>query len=575
MLLVMREMAVLMTIVAILPGMVQACALVNEQVDATATSFTLTWQTEECDNNVERVEVQWEHVKFLACTDGHEDPSSRGVLDKLTVTKAVVRNLHPYSIYQVTIKATAKDRSTIKSVTLAVETGMAKPEAQARPNNISSSQKTIIRFYWDDPEDCEKQHGHRDRYEVMLEGVDPWDLGKKEIEAGALPVDSSYLAHQLKPFSNYQLTVFNRNFDTTANQAYVNREDPLIIQDQTKPTKPSTPERLKSTFQTNSSVFLSWRLAWPPTGNLDKFLLEVGRTDEEGTVRWRPVQVEGHHVCNFNTEAIELFCYTVTDLEPGVSYRFRIQAWNLDVDEPSPWSSELTQATAMAESVISSSTLGPNPASEITPTPSPSSSPLVIVIVSIIAVIVFVAIVIVCLVYKLKITRLKQQMRNEEEWNQLGHLSHSSSYLPGAPQASLSTSTRLADSYLTSLETTADFGSLRSANIQTRRLPELPSEPEYSEAYEVMPVPGVFASIESPLESTRIQDEEITDVEGYLRPTFADRSSPIHSRSPSIKTAEPSSIPAESYGELGVTNQGSGRSSTSPSQPLISPPVHV
>ena len=285
--------------------------------------------------------------------------------------------------------------------------------------------------------------------------------------------------------------------------------------------------------------------------------------------------MEGHHFCSFNTEAIELFCYSVTDLEPGVSYRFRIQAWNLDVDEPSPWSSELTQATAMAESVISSSTLSPNPASEITPTPSPSSSPLVIVIVSIIAVIVFVAIVIVCLVYKLKITRLKQQMRNEEEWNQLGHLSHSSSYLPGAPQASLSTSTRLADSYLTSLETTADFGSLRSANIQTRRLPELPSEPEYSEAYEVMPVPGVFASIESPLESTRIQDEEITDVEGYLRPTFADRSSPIHSRSPSIKTAEPSSIPAESYGELGATNQGSGRSSTSPSQPLISPPVHV
>ena len=70
MLLVMREVAVLTTILSILPGMVQACALVNEQVDATATSFTLTWQTEECDDNIERVEVQWEHVKFLACTDG-------------------------------------------------------------------------------------------------------------------------------------------------------------------------------------------------------------------------------------------------------------------------------------------------------------------------------------------------------------------------------------------------------------------------------------------------------------------------------------------------------------------------
>ena len=229
MLLVMREMAVLMTIVSILPGMVQACALVNAQVDAAATSFTLTWQTEECDNKIKRAEVQWEHVKFLACTDGHEDPSSRGILDNLTLTKAVVRNLHPFSIYQVTIKATSKDRSTIKSVTVDVETGMAKPETQARPSNISSRQKTIIRFFWDDPENCEKQHGHRDRYEVTLEGNDPWDLGRKEIEAGALPVDSSYLAHQLKPFSNYQLTVLNRNFDQKANQAYVNREDPLII----------------------------------------------------------------------------------------------------------------------------------------------------------------------------------------------------------------------------------------------------------------------------------------------------------------------------------------------------------
>merc|ERR1711974_300589 len=102
--------------------------------------------------------------------------------------------------------------------------------------------------------------------------------------------------------------------------------------------------------------------------------------------------------------------------------------------------------------------------------------------------------------------------------------------------------------------------SLRSANIQTRRLPEPPTEPEYSEAYEVMPVPGVFASIEggavSPLESTRIQEEEITDVEGYLRPTFADRSSPIHTRSPSVNTVEPSSIPVESYGELGTSNNG-------------------
>ena len=251
----------------------------------------------------------------------------------------------------------------------------------------------------------------------------------------------------------------------------------FVCQEQTKPTTPAAPQSLESSSQTNSSIFLSWRLPRPPTGKLDKFLLQVAFSlsplcllgllatnsltslNTNPTHRWAALkkttlsaggvfrcgkqfffvtstppdrfQVEGHRACNFNSEPVELYCYSVTDLDPGVSYRFRVRAWNLEVDEPSLWSSELTQATAMGESTISSSTLSPNPSSEITPTPSPSSSPLVIAVVSILAIIVIFAIVIVCLVYKLKITRLKQQMRNEEEWNQLGHLSHSSSYLPG------------------------------------------------------------------------------------------------------------------------------------------------
>ena len=227
----MGRMALPLFIVASLPLFARACTLVNGEVDSLARSITVRWRTEECGDNIKRVEVMWEHVKFLACTDGHGDPSSRGVLDNLTLTKAVIWNLHPYSNYEVTIKATAKDRTSIKPLKIPVETKMARPELQARPMNSSSNIKTksTIFFYWGDPEDCEKQHGRRDRYEVMLKGIDPWDSGVREIVANAT-VDNSYLAHELKPFSNYQLTVFNRNFDPKANQAYVNREDPLIIQ---------------------------------------------------------------------------------------------------------------------------------------------------------------------------------------------------------------------------------------------------------------------------------------------------------------------------------------------------------
>ena len=225
-------MPVLMTIVAILPGMVQACILENVNFDTTAENITVTWQTKGCDTNIKWMEVQWEHKKFLACSGlRKDDPSSRGVLDKLTVSKAVIRNLHPYSIYEVTIKATSKDRSTIKPINETVETRMTTPDTQAKPSNISrGAQKTIVFFYWEDPGNCERQNGQRDRYEVVLEGIDPWDIGKKDIEVASLPVASSYLAHKLKPFSKYQLTVFNRNFDPKTNQAFVNREDPLVIQ---------------------------------------------------------------------------------------------------------------------------------------------------------------------------------------------------------------------------------------------------------------------------------------------------------------------------------------------------------
>jgi len=97
----------------------------------------------------------------------------------------------------------------------------------------------------------------------------------------------------------------------------------------------------------------------------------------------------------------------------------------------------------------------------------------------------------------------------------------------------------------------------------------------------------------SPLESTRIQEEEVTDIEGYLKPTFAERSqsSPIRPRAPSEvgeAVGGGGVILPESYGQLGGRGsvQGSGRSSggmsaasgvsrASPSHPLISESVKV
>ena len=322
-------------------------------------------------------------------------------------------------------------------------------------------------------------------------------------------------------------------------------------------------------------MFLSWRLATPPTGNLSRFLLQAGQVEGDGVSWEAPKRLDGTHACTFGSA----YCYSVTDLQPGTIYSFRVRAWNLGLEEPSPWSEELVQETREVVSLPpdkSSSTAAPHAPAPTTP--DPDALPTLVIVLSILGAIALMAMVIVCLWYKLKIGRLKRQMRQEEQWNQMGQLSHSSSYLPA------DTSTRLADSYLTSLEDSSNFGSLRS-NIQTRRLPEPPrplGEPQYAEAYEQVQVPGVW----SPLESTRIQDQEVTDVEGYLRPTFADRSSPITTR----EEEQPGAIPPESYGavggpgavlstrslsNLGGRAQGGASRGTSPSQPLISSPIEV
>ena len=169
---------------------------------------------------------------------------------------------------------------------------------------------------------------------------------------------------------------------------------------------------------------------------------------------------------------------------------------------------------------------------------------------------VFLGVTVTALVYKLKIVRLKQQMRNEELWNHgrdPGELSHSVSYVGGA-----STSTRFSDlnntySTYATISAASLNTSFAAAEIQARRLPEPPpgpasgnraalvTEPEYCYAsyeLEALPVsgqvqgPGYLDMSRSPsrrhsatLESTRIQEEELqeeecTDTEGYLRPTF-------------------------------------------------------
>ena len=338
-------------------------------------------------------------------------------------------------------------------------------------------------------------------------------------------------------------------------------------------------------------MHLSWTPAHPPTGDIARF--EVGYR-QEARYWSSPTEVSLLHqgAC---VEAAELrsrraasasFCYVFNDLRPATIYGFRIRAFNRDVEEASEWSAVVAVTTQAAPPPApplpapASNVTAPAPPPTPTPRPAPPAPPLdlptnssqgagagageeaepssyhtLTLVVGLLFGLVFLGVTVTALVYKLKIVRLKQQMRSEELWNHgrdPGELSHSVSYVGGA-----STSTRFSDLNATySTYATISAASLNTsfaaAEIQARRLPEPPpgpaagnraalvTEPEYCYAsYELEALPGpgqgqgpgYLDMSRSPsrrhsatLESTRIQEElqeeECTDTEGYLRPTF-------------------------------------------------------
>ena len=425
---------------------------------------------------------------------------------------------------------------------------------------------------------------------MELEGLDPWAAGAVELVAGNTTVDESIYVPGLQAFTSYLLRVFGRN------QGGLVSRVPLDIRATTRATVPAPPDNIQLKAISCCSVHLSWTPAHPPTGDIARF--EVGYR-QEARYWSSPTEVSLLHqgAC---VEAAELrsrraasasFCYVFNDLSPDTIYGFRIRAFNRDVEEASEWSAVVAVTTQAAPTTAPPL---PAPASNVTapappptPRPAPPAPPLdlptnssqgagagaeaepsnyhtLTLVVGLLFGLVFLGVTVTALVYKLKIVRLKQQMRNEELWNHgrdPGELSHSVSYVGGA-----STSTRFSDLNNTySTYATISAASLNTsfvaAEIQARRLPEPPpgpaggnraalvTEPEYCYAsyeLEALPVsgqvqgpgqgpvqgPGYLDMSRSPsrrhsatLESTRIQEEELqeeecTDTEGYLRPTF-------------------------------------------------------
>ena len=535
----------------------QTCQIQNIEISAGNTSATISWDLSEVCERLEifRYEVQWEHVKYEACDKKEvRDKSNIGSVEvpfpsRIAKTE---ENLHPYSTYRVFIKVTTKTYDKINA-TDSFTTTAGVPVKNEKIEATVERFEQALRFHWTDPDQCQYLNGRLEKYIVELQGLDPWIDQSVNLQYNDTLLGDFY-AENLQPFTSYLLRVYTRNTAGLVSREpldiKVNTEEIAIVmitfysQAKTLDTRPLPPEPERMTVKVISSrsVLLSWLPPYPPTGELDRFQVANIVSGE----RKSSVNVSLAHKCP-SSPAEEKFCYLFDNLSPDTDYGFQVRVWNRGQSQPSDWSQTLTvnttsttESTEVPESEeTETETVLPlvGPGDQTTTPPSTvkpkqkgkHSDHTIIIILCLTFGLIFISVLVTALIYKLKIVRLKQQMRSEEMWNQgrdLNNLSLSASYLGNS---SITTQLSNISAYAVSMNTSYQ------AEIQSRRLPEPPpvrnraeQENQYSEAYELDRLPGVSYEEMSPsdrssrvMESTVIQEEENYDTDGvYLRPTF-------------------------------------------------------
>ena len=508
-----------------------------------------------------RYNVTWRHYKYEACdTKVTNNRSYESSFVPSPNKKIVIQDkLLSYSLYELWVGAETLDEYyEVKDAFKVFSTAQSPPDIRTGSSEFLETERygQALTFHWRKP-DCRDLNGPHQDYVVELEGLDPWDKGAKELLDNT-PVFESFYVQGLKPFTSYLLRVFTRN--KGGFQSLVS----LDIKARTLETVALPPTNIHLKAISPTSVHMQWSPAWPPTGKVKMFKISFRQQDKYWS---QPTEVDLTHrgacvktreqraVPGYSSQQGEEFCYVFNNLSEDTKYGFRIKTYNKGVEDDPEWSEvvnvttpplekeeepavvteapDIVTAPPVTDIVIGSSVSpdrNPDPVSPTTPVtiidisshepererPKPVPVPdtalsqsetttrnLVIIVIGLLCGIIFLGVLITAVVYKMKIVRLKRQMRSEELWNQgrdPDNISHSVSYIG-------SVNTRLSDvsAYATISDVSFSlndnsFSNRADPRIQSRRLPEVPpavrnraenlSEPQYSDAYELEPLPG-------------------------------------------------------------------------------------
>ena len=546
----------------------------------TAKKAVLSWNTDCVNVQIFKVYVLSEQLKACPRNESGSAKVKFPVGELHTTTIYQIDDLKPYADYSVEVVAALIDSEVTVNRVISFSTPEGVPMiAPARSDIEPVTYKTSLKFFWSPARNCTFQNGLNGGYRAEIWGADPWVSDSKPFKVKEVPAKVEEVFMQnLEPFTNYELRVFFKN---RRNQW--NGKRFLSLKARTESGAPAQPTNL--TLKTEErSVLLSWYPPYPPTGIVAGYQLKYGLNRDDRPPVW---------IDSFNAPANQScpeaqqerkVCWVVGGLTPNSSYEFEIGTKDEKGELSHP--ARMTVRTKPEFKSVTSTLTDTGVEATSSPTPPTSRSPrelqgngglsnLLIAVICTLAAIFVVFIVIIVIVHKLKVNKLRlryerqQHQQQEQNFNRSSRLSISSgsNYAPG-----MSTGTNM-----TSLRDSRHFWSTPLKEIQSRKLPEIPSNQQHQQQES-----GVYSSVEE----DKIDDgvaklrtsDSTEDMGGYLRPTFREQpittSTPKTSRSGSTTDSGSIStttrtIPAESY----VTSQEVKSTANDSQQPLILQPA--
>lgn len=406
----------------------------HEELSPKETKLSWTVHPECSDDNLQ-FEISVKLVNVKACHNGLNYDKKSSVF-KTNRTEYLVSDLLPFSEYHIKIVPAVN----AIGIDLSANISLTMPDGMPNVAPIASSRRPdsyvqALKFYWQNPEECEKQNGMADGFYVELWGADPWVwTPKKPIESHNVPKGISFFYFQsLLSFTHYKVKVFSKN-----SNGKWNPNVPLEMTAQTLPTDPEPPTNIKLTPSIRS-VHLSWRPPYPPTGDVTLYKVRYGIPDEmepekDHKIVWKSSQnVPPTNLCisdnkSENNTLTHPICSVISDLEPNTTYVFELSTFHKD-KIPSQSSLPLRIRTNLEPKIDNTTKNDPL---ESTRTPRANNSIMengsgnpasgetnqaLTIILIMLAVVVVLIIAITVFVYKIKVKKLR--MRYEQQNSQV------------------------------------------------------------------------------------------------------------------------------------------------------------